>query len=140
MPKGVFGLSRGEDNMNDTHKDAINPRKAFAKEVERIEALPQAQRWRAIKELLFKVKPELKAIDKQFCAGVAEERSNMLNDLGTTKSMSTRKLYSMPQYLYAALHVLDPEFTRLQADPEQTKSLNLKIARVFPEYTLAKRI
>ena len=126
--------------MNDTHKDAINPRKAFAKEVERIEALPQARRWRAIKELLFKVKPELKTIDRQFCAGIAEERTGLLNDLGATKSLSTRKLYSMPQYLYAALHLLDPEFTKLQGDIEQTKSLNLKIAKVFPEYTIAKRI
>lgn len=126
--------------MNDTHKDAINPRKAFAKEVERIEALPQARRWRAIKELLFKVKPELKAIDRQFCAGIAEERTGLLNDLGATKGLSTRKLYSMPQYLYAALHLLDPEFTKLQGDIEQTKSLNLKIAKVFPEYTIAKRI
>ena len=126
--------------MNDTHKDAINPRKAFAKEVERIEALPQARRWRAIKELLFKVKPELKTIDRQFCAGIAEERTGLLNDLGATKGLSTRKLYSMPQYLYAALHLLDPEFTKLQGDIEQTKSLNLKIAKVFPEYTIAKRI
>lgn len=126
--------------MNETHRDAIDPRKAFAKEVERIEGLPQSQRWRAIKDLLFKVKPELIPLDKQFCAAIAEERMDMLNDLGASKSLSTRKLYSMPQYLYAALHVLDPEFTKMQADIDQTKKLNLKIARTFPEYCLARKI
>lgn len=126
--------------MNDTHQQAINPKRIFAKELERIESLPQMQRWRAIKTLLLKIKPELRDIDKEFCKAIAEERSNMLNDLGSSKSLSTRKLYSMPQYLYATLHLLDPEFTRLQQDVEQTKSTNLKIAKTFPEYCLAKRI
>lgn len=126
--------------MNDTHKDAINPRKAFAKEVERIEALPQTKRWRAIKDLLFKVKPDIIALDREFIKAVAEERANTLNDLGATKSLSTRKLLSMPQYLYAALHVLDPEFTKLQDDPQLSKKTNLKLAQTFPEYCVAKRI
>jgi len=126
--------------MNDTHKDAINPRKAFAEELEKIEGLPQAERWRAIKNLLFKTKPDLIALDKQFIEGIKDERANMLNDLGSTKSLSTRKLLSMPQYLYAALHILDPEFTRLQEDPDTATKTNLKLAKVFPEYCLAKRI
>lgn len=126
--------------MNDTHRDAINPRKAFAKEVERIEGLPQAQRWREIKNLLMKTKPDLIPLDKEFIKAVAEERSETLNDLGSSKSMSTRKLLSMPQYLYAALHVLDPEFTRLQEDPDTAKKTNHKLAKVFPEYCIAKRI
>jgi len=126
--------------MNDTHKDAINPRKAFAEELEKIEGLPQAERWRAIKNLLFKTKPDLIALDKQFIEGIKDERANMLNDLGSTKSLSTRKLLSMPQYLYAALHILDPEFTRLQENPDTATKTNLKLAKVFPEYCLAKRI
>lgn len=138
---GVFGLSRGVDkDMNETHKDAVNPRKAFADQVAIIEAMPQAQRWRAIKKLLFSVKPELKALDRVFIAQVTEERSNMLNDLGASKSLSTRKLLSMPQYLYAALHVLDPEFTKQQDDPELSVKTNLKLAEVFPEYCLARKI
>lgn len=126
--------------MNNTHSDAINPRKAFAKEVERIEGLPQMKRWRAIKELLFRVKPDLVPIDKQFIKEVSEERANMLNDIGASKTLSTRKLLSMPQYLYAALHVLDPEFTKLQEDPQLSKKTNLKLAQTFPEYCVAKRI
>lgn len=127
--------------MNQAHKDALDPRKAFAKKVERIECLPQSQRWREIKRLLFETKPELIEVDRQFIAALQDERElEMLNDLGASKSGSTRRLYSMPQYMYAMLHLIDPEFTRLQEDPQTSKKTNLKIAEVFPEYRLARRI
>jgi hypothetical protein len=119
----------------------IDPKKAFAAEVERIEKLPQSQRWREIKTLLFKVKPDLVPYDKAFVKDVAEKRDfNMLKDTGASKSGSTRHLYSMPQYLYAALHLLDPDFTTAQEDPEQSKNINLKIARTFPEYCLSRKV
>lgn len=119
----------------------LEDRQAFGREVAKIEALPQTQRWRAIKTLLLKVKPDLIPLDNEFVALVREERElNMLKDTGASKSGSTRALYSMPQYLYAALHILDPEFTRLQEDPETSKITNLKIARTFPEYRLARKI
>ena len=127
--------------MNQTEKDALNPRKAFAKEVERIEALPQTQRWREIKRLLFRVKPELIEVDRQFIEALKEERQmDMLSETGSSKSGSTRRLYSMPQYMYAMLHLIDPEFTKLQDDQETSKKTNLKVAEVFPEYRLAQRI
>ena len=108
--------------MNQTEKDALNPRKAFAKEVERIEALPQTQRWREIKRLLFRVKPELIEVDRQFIEALKEERQmDMLSETGSSKSGSTRRLYSMPQYMYAMLHLIDPEFTKLQDDPKKSK-------------------
>lgn len=126
--------------MNETHKEALDPKKAFAKELERIEGLPQAQRWREIKNLMFKVNPHLKPIDDTFCAAIAEERSNTLNLLGATKSLSTRKLLSMPQYIYMGLRLLDPEFVRQQEDPKESVKINLKLARVFPEYAIARKI
>ena len=125
----------------DTYKSATDPRKAFAQEVERIEGLPQMERWRAIKNLLFKVKPELKPIDDDFCAAIRQERNfNMLKDTGASKSGSTRRLYSMPQYMYAMLTVIDPEFQRLSEDLDHNKDLHRKIARAFPEYRLARKI
>ena len=125
----------------DTYQNATNPRQAFAKEVERIEGLPQMERWRAIKNLLFKVKPELKPVDDQFCAAIKEEREfNMLKATGASKSGSTRRLYSMPQYMYAMLTVVDPEFMRLSEDLDNNKDLHRKIARAFPEYRLAQKI
>ena len=64
----------------------------------------------------------------------------MLKDTGASKSGSTRKLFSMPQYLYAMLHLVDPEFTAMQDNPETSRELNHKLARTFPEYRVAKRI
>jgi hypothetical protein len=128
-------------SVNQTHEEAFDPRKAFAKRVEVIEALPQSQRWRAIKNLLFEVKPEFRELDRQFCEAIAEERNlGMLSLTGASKSGSTRRLYSMPQYMYSMLHLVDPEFTKLQEDPDTSKQINLKIARTFPEYCLATRI
>ena len=127
--------------MNNTHKEFQDPRKAFAAEVEKIERLPQMQRWRAIKELLFRVKPEFIPLDKSFCEAIKEEReNNLIMDTGASKSGSTRKLFSMPQYLYAMLHLVDPEFTAMQEDKDTAVELNLKLARAFPEYRIARKI
>lgn len=123
------------------NEQALQQRKAFGEAVANIEGMPQEQRWRAIKDLLFKVKPDLIPLDKEFVAHIKEEReTNMLKDTGASKSGSTRALYSMPQYLYSALHVLDPEFTKLQEDPELSKKTNRKLAKVFPEYALARKV
>jgi hypothetical protein len=126
--------------MNKTHQQALDQRQMYVKEIGRIEGLPQTQRWRAIKNFLLKVKPELRHIDNQFINAIKEERESTLLETGATKSGSTRKLYSMPQYLYASLHLLDPEFTKLQDDPESSKAINLKIAKTFPEYAIARKI
>ena len=124
-----------------TNEQELKKRKEFGREVARIESLPQTQRWREIKNLLLKVKPDLIPLDKDFVQQIREEREhNMLSDTGSSKSGSTRALYSMPQYLYAALHILDPDFTKMQEDPETSKDLNLKLARVFQEYCLARKV
>jgi hypothetical protein len=80
-------------------------------------------------------------LDRSFCDAIREEREfNMLKDTGASKSGSTRKLFSMPQYLYAMLHLIDPEFTAMQENRETSRELNHKLARAFPEYRTAKRI
>jgi len=124
-----------------TSEQELQQRQDFGKAVAKIEALPQAQRWREIKNLLFKVKPDLIPLDREFVQQIKEEReTNLITDTGASKSGSIRALYSMPQYLYSALHVLDPEFTRLQENPETSKQTNLKLAKVFPEYTIARKV
>jgi len=124
-----------------TDKEALNPKAAFVKEIERIEGLPQTQRWRAIKELLFKVRPDIRKIDNDYIAALKEEReTEMLNAFGASKSLSTRRLYSMPQYMYAMLTVVDPDFTRMSEDPDTTKVFHRKVAKAFPEYCLAVKI
>lgn len=124
-----------------TSEEELTKRQDFGREVARIEGLPQTQRWREIKNLLFKVKPDLIPLDRDFVQQIREEReTNMFSDTGASKSGSTRALYSMPQYLYAALHVLDPDFTKMQEDPETSKNINRKLAQVFPEYSLARKV
>lgn len=136
-----LGVHMKGASVNQAHKEALDPRKAFARKVERIEALPQTQRWRAIKNLLLETKPELREVDRQYCEAIAEERAfGMLSETGASKSGDIRRLYSMPQYMYAMLHLIDPEFTKMQEDPDTAKKTNLKIAEVFPEYCLASRI
>jgi hypothetical protein len=116
-------------------------RQQFGKAVAHIEGLPQEQRWRLIKDLLFAVKPEFVPLDKQFVEHVKFEREqNMINATGASKSGDMRALFSMPQYLYAALHALDPDFTAAQEDPERSTKLNLKLAQAFPEYRLSRKI
>lgn len=127
--------------MNETVNTALDPRKAFQDEVDKIRGLPQSQRWRAIKNLLYKVRPDFVELDRDFMKDVKERReTEMLKDTGASKSGSTRALYTMPELLYAVLHLLDPEFTKLQEDPETSKQTNLKIARTFPEYCLARKV
>jgi len=122
-------------------EQALLERQAFGREVARIEALPQMQRWREIKNLLLKTKPDLIPIDREFCQAVREEReNNMFNKTGASKSGDMRALMSLPQYLYSVLHLIDPEFTRLQEDPQTARKTNLKLARAFPEYRLAEKI
>ena len=121
--------------------EELKKRQDFGNEVARIEKLPQAQRWREIKTLLLKVKPDLVPLDNQFIQQIKEEREhNIFSDTGASKSGSTRHLMSMPQYLYAALHVIDPEFTQLQENPETSQKVNRKLAQVFPEYRIARKV
>ena len=116
-------------------------RQAFGREVASIEGLPQAQRWRAIKDLLLKTRPDIAQIDREFCQAVREEReNNMFSKTGASKSGDMRALMSLPQYLYAMLHAMDPDFTNLQANPETNRKINLKLARAFPEYRLCEKI
>ena len=124
-----------------TAEQELQKRKDFGQAVAKIEAMPQSQRWREIKNLLLKVKPELVPLDNEFIQHIREEReTNMLSDTGASKSGSTRALYSMPQYLYAALHILDPDFTKMQENPDTTKQINRKLAQAFPEYSLARKV
>lgn len=124
-----------------TDKQYLEQRKLFGKEVARIESLPQTMRWREIKNLLFKVKPELKQLDDEFILDVKFQREqNILTDTGASKSGSTRALYSMPQFLYSVLHLMDPDFTKMQEDPTTNKIINRKIAEAFPEYRIARKV
>jgi hypothetical protein len=101
-----------------------------------------SERWRAIQQLMFKINPELVAEDRIHCLATAERRLQQRSKTGSTKTGSTRAVYSMPEYLYRALQVMDKNFQTQQEakDKESVKRLNYKIWRTFPEYRLATTI
>lgn len=101
-----------------------------------------SERWRAIQQLMFKINPELVTEDRIHCVAVAEKRVEQRSLTGSSKSGGMRALYSMPDYLYRALQLMDPTFQKRQEakDKESVKRLNYKIWRTFPMYRLAEKI
>lgn len=101
-----------------------------------------SERWRAIQQLMFKINPDLVKEDRIHCAAVAEKRMEQRSLTGSSKSGGMRALYSMPDYLYRALQIMDPNYQKQQEakDKESVKRLNYKIWRTFGEYRLAERI
>jgi len=111
-------------------------RKQQTDEISRIERLPEAERWRAIRELLFNVNPEMRAVDRGHCEALKEERLQNLKRTGATKTGAQRRLVSLPAYVHTALRLCDPEFLKadISKDGVTTKRLYRKVWQVFPEY------
>lgn len=125
----------------DTFDKSLSPKYLFGKEMERIEKLPQTERWREIRKLLFKVNPSLVPLDKGHVEAVAEQREfGMLKATGASKSNDMRALLSLPQYVYMAIRVADPDFDDEQKDKDKVTALYRKLAKAFPEYSLARKI
>ena len=57
-------------------EQALLERKSLRARSSQNEALPQMERWRAIKNLLLKTKPDLIPIDKEFCQAIRERTRN----------------------------------------------------------------
>lgn len=102
----------------------------------------RADRWRAIQKLMFDIHPELRNEDLIHQEAVKVKRLEQRSVTGSSKSGSIRSLYSMPDYLYRALQVMDPEFQKLQSgnDAPSTKKFNYAIWSAFPEYRVCERI
>ena len=112
----------------------------FLQEIERIEGLPEAERWHEIKTLLLAVNPELKPLDDHFVAQLEDDRNEQDNDFGASKERSLRMLIDVPRYLYDALIIADPEFEQQVKNKEGSKQLWRKMAKVFPEYKIARKV
>lgn len=124
--------------MNDT-TNVLSQRRQQLAAIERLDRLPQTERWREIKNLLFKIHPEYVAMDNDFCEAVAEERNlNRLTATGATKSGAMRSLITMPDYLYTALKTVDPNF--IDAQKADSKRLWRKLWQTFPEYRACEKI
>lgn len=125
---------------NDTVKEVFDKRKQRVNKLGHIESLPQAERWKEIKKLMLDLHPDLREADRYFCEDVARTRNEQLfKDTGASKSGDTRQLISLPDFLYQAFRVADPDFepTQTSKDPNVVKKLYYKLWEVFPEYRVA---
>lgn len=117
-------------------------KKQLVEAVEKIEGLPESQRWREYKNLLLKINPKLRPIDEKFIRDLNEDRRAQFNDFGSDKAMSIRRLLEMPRYIYDTLTIADPELNRkiTSSVKGESKAAWRKLARVFPEYRIARKI
>ena len=124
--------------------------------IEKIEKIQnQADRYRAIQKLMFKLNPALVEQDRLHCAAVADIlMATETRTWATAKEQAMgmshksrggsriRQLYSMPEYLYRALQAFEPEFQRIQSsdDKEENRKLNYTIWKIFPEYRMCREL
>lgn len=117
-------------------------RKKYIQQIEKIEGLPEAERWREIKSFALKLNPGLAEVDRATIRDIRETKDVQLNDIGSSKSLSTRHLLDMPRYLYDALIAFDRDLDqKLNGDnAELSKRTWHKLARTFPEYAIPRKI
>ncbi len=127
---------------NQTVEQALDKRRQLDELGEKIMALPEAQRWAAIKKLLFQIHPDFIEPDRLHCEAVAEIRNFVQhNEFGSSRKNEKvgnggfRHLFKIPTYVWHALKA-DKEFDRLQnsSDEADIKTLHKALWDAFPEY------
>ena len=120
---------------NNTHT-IVEERTQRLNEIERIEKLPRTQKWRAMKELMLKMKPELEATDKGVCEAMREKREiDNLKSTGASKSGDMRHSLSLPEYLYLSIKAIEPDFMNFDIMTKaEARAETKKVWETFPEY------
>lgn len=124
-------------------KELKSEKQRLLDHLEKIEHMPQAQRWREAKNFLIKINPKVAAIDREFCDQVNLTRLAQNNDVGSSKSGDVRHLLDMPTFMYEMLLLVDPQLNRdlnLSHDNNLKRECWRKLANVFPEYRVAGKI
>lgn len=119
----------------------LDKRTQFLNQIQQIENIRgRADRWRAIQKLMFDLHPGLREEDLIHQAAVKDLRITA-TATGASKSGAMRQLYSMPDYLYRALQMADPEFQKMQSsnDKMTVKKFNYAIWDAFPEYRTCEK-
>lgn len=117
-------------------------RQAQLNELERIEKLPQAQKWLALRKLMWTMNPQNRIDDQLHCAEVARRRrEDGLNQLGSSKGGHMRAIVSLPEYLWLAIKAADPEFHQASnsKDKSEIRKLQRRLWSTFSEYRLAEK-
>lgn len=105
-------------------------------------ALTQTEKWRATRDFLRAINPQVRKIDDDFILELNKTRNDQINDFGSNKAMNLRQLIDMPEYMYEALITADPELLPdiNSKDKDTTTRVWRKLAQVFPEYRIARKI
>ena len=125
---------------NDTHNN-IDERRQLLHELERIEGLPQIQKWQATRDFVLKLHPGYVREELDFIASVKEirEKEN-LKPTGASKTGALRHTMKIPQYIYTALLAVDPSLYEEMSgrNPEAQDALMKKLYKAFPMYRVAR--
>lgn len=118
------------------------PREQYLAQLDKIMALPQTEKWRATRDFLRAINPQVRKIDDDFILELNKTRNDQINDFGSNKAMNLRQLIDMPEYMYEALITADPELLPdiNSKDKDTTTRVWRKLAQVFPEYRIARKI
>lgn len=111
-------------------------------QIEKIMGLPQTEKWRATRDMLRAINPNIRRADDEFILSLNETRADQLNDYGASKSFDIRQLMDMPAYLYEALITVDTALLPMinSKDKQEEKAIWRKLAATFPEYKIARKI
>lgn len=118
------------------------PREQYLAQIDKIMALPQSEKWRATRDFLRAINPHVRKVDDDFILELNKTRNEQINDFGSNKAMNLRQLIDMPEYLYEALITVDTELLPdiNSKDKDTTTRVWRKLAQVFPEYRIARKI
>ena len=118
------------------------PREQYLAQIDKIMAMPQTEKWRTTRDFLRAINPTVRKVDDEFILELNNTRNEQINDFGSNKAMNLRQLIDMPEYLYEALITVDTELLPAinSKDKDTTTRIWRKLATVFPEYRIARKI
>lgn len=118
------------------------PREQYLQQIDKIMAMPRTQKWRTTRDFLRAINPQVRKVDDEFILELNETRNDQLNEFGSNKEMNLRHLMDMPEFLYEALVTVDTELVPdlNSKDKETVTRTWRKLAEVFPEYRIARKI
>lgn len=118
------------------------PREQYLQQIDKIMAMPRTQKWRTTRDFLRAINPQVRKVDDEFILELNETRNDQLNEFGSNKEMNLRHLMDMPEFLYEALVTVDTELIPdlNSKDKETVTRTWRKLAEVFPEYRIARKI
>lgn len=109
--------------------------------IERIEFMPRPQKWREIRKFVLAKHPKYAAEDREFVQACKELRQKSESSTAASKSLDLRNSMKIPNYVYQALKLLDPEIAVEMSGRNHglQEKFGEQLYKAFPEYRIARR-